>query len=62
MEKEKPKRRYELTWDNLAFPEVHTGRAAPQTEEPEPEAEVLYDGVAVPEVRPLRRKKKDDKK
>lgn len=37
--------------ENLAVPEVHTGKVEPmQEEQPEAEEPVRYDGLAVPEI------------
>ena len=51
------KKNYDLTYENLAIPEIHTHEAEEQTDK-EPEASgktdskprVVYDSVAIPEV------------
>ena len=40
---------YDIAYDNLAVPEIHTGKAKPQHAEPVEKQEINYD-TAVPEV------------
>lgn len=57
--KEQRKHNYDLTFDNVAIPEVHTHQSEQsETEEPHPEPHPIeYDNVAIPEVH-IRTKKK----
>ena len=55
--KKEEKKNYDLSYENLAIPEIHTHEAEEQTDK-EPEASgktdskpgVVYDSVAIPEV------------
>ena len=40
---------YDIAYDNLAVPEIHTGKAKPQHAEPAEKPEINYD-TAIPEV------------
>ncbi len=51
------KHNYDLTYDNVAIPEVHTHKPEDHEETPGEDAPVHYDNVAIPEVH-IRRKKK----
>lgn len=61
--KEREKKNYDLTYDNVAIPEIHKAASdttAPVTEEPDSSEEehassVSFDNVAIPEVH-IRRK------
>ena len=50
------KHNYDLTYDNVAIPEVHTHKPEDHEETPGEDAPVHYDNVAIPEVH-IRRKK-----
>ena len=43
------KQDYDIAYDNLAVPEIHTGKAKPQHAEPVEKPEINYD-TAIPEV------------
>ena len=49
------KHNYNLTYDNVAIPEVHTHKPEDHEETPGEDAPVHYDNVAIPEVH-IRRK------
>lgn len=51
------KHNYDLTYDNVAIPEVHTHKPEDHEETPGEDAPVHYDNVAIPEVH-IRRKNK----
>lgn len=40
---------YDIAYDNLAVPEIHTGKAKPQHDQPAEKPEINYD-TAIPEV------------
>lgn len=44
------KHNYDLTYDNVAIPEVHTHKPEDHEETPGEDAPVHYDNVAIPEV------------
>lgn len=46
----KPGEGYSISYDNLAIPEIHTGRAEEKPEEPPARESITYDSVAVPEI------------
>ena len=48
---------YDLTFDNVAIPEVHTHKSRHHKEESDKQETISYDNVAIPEVH-IRRKKK----
>ena len=52
------KHNYDLTYDNVAIPEVHTHKPEDHEETPGEDAPVHYDNVAIPEVHIRRKKKK----
>lgn len=56
-EKHQNKHGYDLTFDNVAIPEVHTHKSKHHREEPDEQEAISYDNVAIPEVH-IRRKKK----
>lgn len=49
--KSKKEHDYNLTYDNLAIPEVHTKKeTSDTTEETEEKPSISYEGVAIPEI------------
>ena len=46
----KDKKQYDMTFDNLAIPEIHTGVPEQKPEEKDEKTTVTYDTVAVPEI------------
>lgn len=57
----KDKDKYIISTENLAFPEIHTGKVTQNDTEKETDKDtVVYDTVAVPEIHI--KKKKDKKK
>ena len=48
--KEQHKNKYDLTFDNVAIPEVHTHKTEPHEEEQPAQHPIEYDNVAIPEV------------
>ena len=52
------KHNYDLTYDNVAIPEVHTHKPEDHEETPGEDAPVHYDNVAIPEVHIRRKNKK----
>ena len=58
--KEREKKNYDLTYENLAIPEIHTHEAEEpvdrEQKETDQKPEVVYDSVAIPEVH-IRKKK-----
>lgn len=50
---------YEIETENLAVPEIHTGKIEIKDEEPtEIEDEIVYDDVAIPEIHIKKKKSK----
>lgn len=47
---------YDLTYDNVAIPEVHTHKAPHDDDTPSDDSAISYDNVAIPEVH-IRKKK-----
>ncbi|MCI6007256.1 hypothetical protein ACTQ3M_04350 [Oscillospiraceae bacterium LCP25S3_E10] len=59
--KNKDKEKYIVYTENLAFPEIHTGKVANKdTETEEFDDTVQYDTVAVPEIHIKKKKSKND--
>ena len=48
--KEREKKNYDLTYDNVAIPEVHTHEASDSTNAVSSDASVDFDNLAIPEV------------
>lgn len=58
----KEKEKYFVETENLAFPEIHTGKVKlKDSENKENEESVVYDTVAVPEIHIKKPKDKDEK-
>ena len=47
--KKNKKKHYNLDYDNLAIPEIHTHKQK-NKETPEPKPSITYDTVAIPEI------------
>lgn len=48
---------YNLTYDNLAIPEIHTKKETIHTlTDPDEKPSISYDGVAIPEIHPKNQK------
>lgn len=56
--KEKSNKKYSVSSENLAIPEVHTGKVKQYDTEESDTASVTYETVAVPEIH-IKKKKKD---
>lgn len=60
---EAEKRKFDIAYENLAIPEIHTGEAeAPEQAPEKPQTEtggytVEYENLAIPEINPHHRKK-----
>lgn len=51
--RQRSKKDYQLTYDNLAIPEVHTKKESqPPSQETDDKPSISYDGVAIPEIHP----------
>ncbi len=48
--KEQHKHNYNLTFDNVAIPEIHTNKSDKHQEEAPNQHPIQYDNVAIPEV------------
>ena len=48
--KEREKKNYDLTYDNLAVPEIHTHEPEDAADEDEKKPGITYDSVAIPEI------------
>ena len=48
--KEQHKHNYNLTFDNVAIPEIHTHKSDKHQEDPPCQHPIQYDNVAIPEV------------
>lgn len=55
---EKEKHNYDLTFDNVAIPEVHVKSTESHEDADKENAPISYDNVAIPEVHIRNRKKK----
>lgn len=53
----KEKNNYTVDTENLAVPEVHTGKAKDDVKEDKDDDEITYDNVAIPEIHHLKKKK-----
>ncbi len=50
MEKKSKHHEYNLAFDNLAIPEVHTGKKKSDDSEADSKPSINYDSVAIPEI------------
>ena len=55
---EKEKHNYDLTFDNVAIPEVHVKRTESHEDSDKENAPISYDNVAIPEVHIRNRRNK----
>lgn len=56
----KEKDKYFVETENLAFPEIHTGKVKQKSsDKPNPDESVTYDTVAVPEIHIKKKNKKE---
>lgn len=57
--KDQHEHKYDLSFDNLAIPEIHTHKLKRHKKEKSKYIPIKYDNVAIPEIH-IRNKKKDD--
>ncbi len=48
--KERSQADYNLTYDDVAIPEIHTHKTSPETNEKSKDESIHFDDVAIPEV------------
>lgn len=56
--KEQHKHNYDLTFDNVAIPEIHTHKSDSPKEEAPSQQPIQYDNVAIPEIHIRAKRKK----